>query len=159
VQRRAHDRGLSAWFAARRFFGTGWSPRTVLLALLCSLGAGYGCLAQTDPERRLFGDARDCPPGHRTEFVLPAATIYVDPRWLGSSTIVDLQYRGATACPTGPFRQNGIELGYGILPVMDVHHAVGTRLMRSTDPANEPGALLEFDSRFRGWLLTLKAKS
>jgi hypothetical protein len=29
----------------------------------------------------------------------------------------------------------------------------------STDPTSEPGALLEFDSRFRAWFLTLKRKS
>jgi hypothetical protein len=33
VQGRANDRGLSAWFAARRFFGTGWPLKSVLLAL------------------------------------------------------------------------------------------------------------------------------
>jgi hypothetical protein len=247
---------------------------TVLMAVLIFAFTSSGSIAQPQPERRLFGDVRDCPLGHRIEFVLPATTIYVDPRWLGSMTIIDLKEAGGPACPTGPIKRNGIELGYGILRAMDVHRGIGARLMRfsiggdpndpqmltpprsasapkrsapwieddtvlknvpdsrgyrlyypdaegvpnrpvriscgggdfklgnqqqplrtcrkdaligkntpfdgvhydyilsqtevpvpalaadySTDPASEPGALLEFDSRFRAWLLTVKEKS
>jgi hypothetical protein len=33
-------------------------------------------------------------------------------------------------CPTGPIERASIELGKGILRVLDLHHGVGTRLMR-----------------------------
>src|SRR4051812_27984455 len=100
--------------------------------LLASISAvnGSSVLAQNQPAPKLFGDARDCPPGHRIEFVLPAATIYVDPRWLGSMTILDLKEQKGPPCPTGPIKRASIELGQGILHALDLHRGIGTRLMR-----------------------------
>lgn len=261
---------LSRILSASCLLGSIWSKAVALSTVLVCILTSQIALAQTPqgqpPERRAFGDARDCPPGHRIEFVLPATTIYVDPRWLGSMTIMDLKDLGGPACPTGPVKRSGIELGYGILRAMDLHRGIGARLMRfniggdpedprflapgrgapdatrhhrgpwieddtaltnipdsrgylihypivqgpdrpvriscggggsmrlcgkgsiagkdtpfdhihysytlsqtdvpiparspeySTDPASEPGALLEFDSRFRAWFLTLKQK-
>jgi hypothetical protein len=133
VQTEAHDRGLPALVANLRFLRSRWLKRTALLAaLICAVG-GEQALAQNtqgQQPQRLFGDARDCPPGHRIEFVLPATTIYVDPHWLGSMTIGDLKDRGGPACPTGPVNRTSIELGYGILRALDLHRGIGAGLMR-----------------------------
>jgi|SRR5829696_5255143 len=135
VRTESRASGLATLAAILRFSRRHWSKVAALLATLtCGLGSGL-VFAQTpqgqsSPERRTFGDVRDCPPGHRIEFILPATTIYVDPRWLGSSTIIDLKNQGGPACPTGPVKRNGIELGYGILRAMDVHRGIGAGLMR-----------------------------
>jgi hypothetical protein len=104
----------------------------LLASAICAVG-GELVLAQDtqgQPPQKLFGDVRDCPPGHRIEFVLPAGTLYIDPHWLGSVTIINLKEKGGPACPTGPIKRSGIELGYGVLRALDVHHGIGTRLMR-----------------------------
>jgi hypothetical protein len=134
-QAEARASGLAAFVAILRSPGMDWSRMAALLGgLICALSSHFVLAqptqGQSSPERRTFGDVRDCPPGHRIEFVLPATTIYVDPRWLGSSTIIDLKNQGGPACPTGPVKRNGIELGYGILRAMDVHRSIGARLMR-----------------------------
>jgi hypothetical protein len=139
-----------------------WLKMSVLLA---ALGVGNGrVLAQDVPSQapqHQFGDARDCPPGYRIEFVLPRTTIYVDPRWLGSGTIVELQHTGGPACPTGSIKRNGIELGYGILRAMGLHHGIGSRLMRfgiggdPTDPQTLSPARPESDTepqRSAAWI-------
>jgi hypothetical protein len=47
---------------------------------------------------------RNCPAGHRLEFVLPAVTLYLDVHWLGDFTIIDLFHAYGTRCPEGPVK-------------------------------------------------------
>jgi hypothetical protein len=132
VQASAHGSGPSAIAAILRFIALSWLKTMASLAVALCAGGSWA-LAQNVPSQapqHQFGDARDCPPGYRIEFVLPATTIYVDPRWLGSSTIVELQHMGGPACPTGSIKRNGIDLGYGILRAMGLQHGIGARLMR-----------------------------
>jgi hypothetical protein len=155
VQAEAHDKGLLAFVAALRSVGPIWLKRTVLLVVsICAVG-GEQVLAQNtqgQPPSRLFGDARDCPPGHRIEFVLPATTIYVDPHWLGSTTIGDLKDRGGPACPTAPVSVVSVEFSKKILDALDLHHGVGTRLFRldvggnPNDPQSLTAGSPEFDA-------------
>jgi hypothetical protein len=121
-----------------------------LLASISAVNAS-SVLAQNQPAPKLFGDARDCPPEHRIEFVLPAATIYVDPRWLGSMTILDLKKQGGSVCPAGPIKRASVELGQGILRPLDLHRGIGVRLMRfgvggdPSDPQSLTSARSESD--------------
>ena len=133
VQTEPHGSGLAAFVAILRFLGSSCLKKAVLLAASICVVGGERVLAQDaqgQPARRTFGDARDCPPGHRIEFVLPATTIYVDPRWLGSMTIGDLKDRGGPACPTGPVKLVSVEFSKKILDALDLHHGIGTRLFR-----------------------------
>jgi hypothetical protein len=143
VQSEALDNGRPSVVAVLRRVGWSGAAKTVLLAMVISaLGGGWG-LAQDQSGRKMFGDARDCPPGHRIEFALPATTIYVDPRWLGSTTILDLKEQGGPACPTGSVKRSSIELGEGMLRALDLHRGIGTRLIRfgaGGDP-NDPRVL------------------
>jgi hypothetical protein len=145
VQWEALDKGLPSVVAVLCRVGRRCSAKTVLLAIVISaLGGGWG-LAQDQSGRKVFGDARDCPPGHRIEFVLPATTIYVDPHWLGSMTIGDLKDRGGPTCPTGPVKVESVEFSKKILDALDLHHGIGTRLFRmgvGGDP-NDPRTLTQ----------------
>ena len=62
--------------------------------------------------------------------------------------------KGNDAGRATPF--DGVHYGYTLsqtdVPIPEVSSEY------STDPTSEPGALLEFDSRFRAWFLTLKQK-
>ena len=157
MQTETHDKGLLA-FAVLRSLGPTWLKRTVLLvASVCVVGSEQVLAQNTQgqPPQRLFGDVRDCPPGHRIEFVLPATTLYIDPRWLGSGIIIELKEKGGPVCPSGPIKRASIDLGYGILSAMDVHRGVGKRLMRfgvggdPNDPQTLTPARLESDTERR----------
>jgi hypothetical protein len=132
VQTAAHDSGFSAIVAILCSVAQNWLKTTVLLTGTLCVGGGWG-LAQNAPSQspqRLFGDLRDCPAGHRIEFVLPAATVYIDAHLVGPSTIAELQRQGGPACPTGPVKLTPIDLNRGILTALNLHHGLGTRLMR-----------------------------
>ena len=72
----------------------------------------------------------------------------------GGDTILRTCAKSTIAGRSTPF--DGVHYDYIVsqseIPIPDIATEY------STDPASEPGALLEFDSRFRAWFLTLKKK-
>jgi hypothetical protein len=73
----------------------------------------------------------------RIEFVLPTATLSIEPRWLATKTLIDLfHWVSGSSCPTWPTSFAWIEIGAGARDAIDVPDGLGSRefLIRLSGP-------------------------
>jgi len=66
-----------------------------------------------------------CPPGQKIEFVLGAASLNVDPRWLDLYSRVDLAPRFGRNCPSGPVHISSLYFNSAILELARITHDLG----------------------------------
>jgi hypothetical protein len=107
--------------------------RWVALIALSAMSASY---AQVPPRRPDAMDLlKNCPEGHRIEFVLPTATLYVEVHRLESVSLIDLfEKRGAT-CPSTPVQVDQIYLRG---PPRQLKHEGGPGVVLSRLVVSEP---------------------
>jgi hypothetical protein len=68
---------------------------------------------------------KSCPQGHRIEFVFGATSIYLDPRWLGTSPLFDLNQRSPGRCPLEPVSGLDLYLNVSILEAAEIPVGLG----------------------------------
>lgn len=107
------------------------------VALLSALSlAAAGAMAQENakpykPPGALPWDlVKNCPPGHRIEYTLPATTVYVDAHWLSRIEISHLYDAYGVTCPSGPVKLSTLEFGTAALRVLDIRTGLGRELLR-----------------------------
>jgi hypothetical protein len=64
----------------------------------------------------------------RIEFVLPTATLSIEPRWLATKTLIDLfHWVSGSSCPTWPTSFAWFEIGAGARDAINVPDGLGSR--------------------------------
>lgn len=121
------------------------SPIVVIIGLIFGLVLHSKPSGVDDDQRAVkhFVGSSDlykaCPPGHLVEFQLPSTTLYLDLRWLGSGTIIDLFNAHGAACPTDAVKRVGVDFNGSIPRLLGIDNGLGIFRMSVGGSVASPG--------------------